>query len=63
MMKTYTVECTIKLKNSEKHFVKDFNGTKEEDVIEEIYQKFGSVYGCKRKNIEIKSIEEKQEDV
>lgn len=63
MMKTYTVEGIIKLKNSQKSFVKDFNGTKEEDVIDEIYKKFGSVYGCKRKNIEIKSITEKREDV
>ena len=33
MMKTYTVEGIIKLKNSTKHFVKDFNGVKEEDVV------------------------------
>lgn len=63
MMKTYTVEGIIKLKSSTKHFVKDFNGTKEQDVIEDIYAKFGSIYRCKRKNIEIKSIMEKQGDM
>ncbi|HNR45144.1 MAG TPA: 50S ribosomal protein L18Ae [Methanofastidiosum sp.] len=63
MMKTYTVEGIIKLKSSTKHFVKEFNGMKEEDVLEDIYAKYGSIYGCKRKNIEIKSIEEKQGDM
>jgi large subunit ribosomal protein LX len=62
-MKTYTVEGIIKLKSSTKHFVKEFNGMKEEDVLEDIYAKYGSIYGCKRKNIEIKSIEEKQGDM
>ena len=33
---------------------------KEEDVVEEIYSKYGSIYGCKRRNIEIKSIVEKK---
>ncbi|HII94736.1 MAG: 50S ribosomal protein L18Ae [Methanofastidiosum sp.] len=63
MMKTYTVEGIIKLKSSTKHFVKEFNGMKEEDVLEDIYAKYGSIYGCKRRNIEIKSIEEKQGDM
>jgi large subunit ribosomal protein LX len=62
-MKTYTVEGIIKLKSSTKHFVKEFNGMKEEDVLEDIYAKYGSIYGCKRRNIEIKSIEEKQGDM
>ncbi len=63
MMKTYTVEGIIKLKSSTKHFVKEFNGMKEEDVLEDIYAKYGSIYGCKRKNIEITNIEEKQGDM
>ena len=63
MMKTYTVEGIIKLRSSTKHFVKEFNGMKEEDVLEDIYAKYGSIYGCKRKNIEIKSIEEKKGDM
>ncbi len=63
MMKTYTVEGIIKLRTSTKHFVKEFSGTKETDVLEDIYAKFGSIYGCKRKNIEIKSIEEKKGDM
>ena len=63
MMKSYTVEGVIKLKSSTKHFVKDFNGTKEKDVLEDIYSKYGSIYGCKRKNIEIKSIVEKKGDM
>jgi len=63
MMKTYTVEGVIKLKNSTKHFVKDFNGTKENDVLEDIYSKYGSIYGFKRRNIEIKSIVEKKGDM
>ena len=63
MMKTYTVEGIIKLRSSTKHFVKEFNGMKEEDVLEDIYAKYGSIYGCKRRNIEIKSIEEKQGDM
>lgn len=63
MMKTYTVEGIIKLRSSTKHFVKEFNGMKKEDVLEDIYAKYGSIYRCKRKNIEIKSIEEKQGDM
>ena len=63
MIKTYTVEGVIKLKNSTKHFVKDFNGTKENDVLGDIYSKYGSIYGCKRRNIEIKSIVEKKGDM
>ncbi len=63
MLKTYTVEGIIKLKSSTKHFVKDFNGMKEEDVLEDIYTKYGSIYGCKRRNIKITSIVEKQGDM
>ena len=63
MAKTYTVEGVIKLRSSTKHFLKDFEGVKEEDVLEEIYSKYGSIYGCKRRNIEIKSIVEKKGDM
>ena len=63
MLKTYTVEGIIKLKSSTKHFIKDFNGVKEEDVLEDIYTKYGSIYGCKRRNIKITSIVEKQGDM
>jgi len=60
MIKTYTVEGVINLRSSTKHFIKDFQGVKEEDVLEDIYSRYGSIYGCKRRNIEIKSIVEKQ---
>ena len=63
MAKTYTVEGVIKLRSSTKHFLKDFEGVKEEDGLEEIYSKYGSIYGCKRRNIEIKSIVEKKGDM
>ena len=41
MVKTYTVEGIIKLRSSTKHFVKVFNGVKEEAVLEDIYAKYG----------------------
>ena len=56
--KIYRVEGTFVMGDEYHKFVKEYKATSENDVVEKIYERFGSKHGINRNQISIDSIEE-----